>query len=381
MSELLANTVGSGVAVTFETPARATNSSDGAGPLDVGVTARDAANDGGSAVIVDANGLELSFVSALMAKMGYGREAAKATVSHLMAAERSGRDCHGLVRLKPLFDNAFGFISWKRPTPERTVGSVLTYDGAGVPGYYVASVMLEDAIEEVKRSGLCLALAQNVYPSGYLGHYGRLAAEAGMVAHIEATSPSRVTAPGHTRAFVGTNPVCRAYPIEGHTPMVLDFATSAITHGDLLVAEASGAELPEHCAVTCDGTPVRFPNDFNAAQGEGAILPFGGNQAYKAFGLALGVALQCSYGGSKPASPGGTGFGMSILLFDAQRVGESSESFRAAWVSALDADERVRIPGWNSIRRAQSWERRGLVSIDNSTWQLIRKYLPNDAAD
>lgn len=340
-------------------------------------TADDSIEDG---VIVDASGLELSFVSALMSKMGYGHEAARATVSHLIAAERAGKECHGLVRLKPLFENAFKFQSWDRPKSERTGGSILSYDGAGVPGYYVATAMLEDAIVEAKRSGMCLAVAKNVYPSGYLGHYGRLAAEAGMVAHIEATSPSRVTAPGHTHAYVGTNPMCRAYPIEGCPPMVLDLATSAITHGDLLVAEASGAALPEHCAVTREGLPVRYPGDFDAARGDGAILPFGGGQAYKAFALALGVALQCSYGGSKPAAPGGTGFGMSILLFDAGLVGQPSEPLRAHWVSSLDA-ESVRIPGWNSIRRSQEWERRGLVSINAPTWEVIRRYLPDDATD
>jgi len=328
--------------------------------------------------ILHASTTEKAFINALVNTRGYSQEAAEATVYHLIAAERAGKDCHGLIRLKPLFDDVFKFSSWSRPIPKINAVSLLTFDGSGIPGYLVASAMLEASIKVAKKTGVCLAVGKNVYPSGYLGYYGRIASEAGLVAHIESSSPSRVTAPGHVKPYVGTNPICRAYPIGGLKPVLIDLATSAITHGDLLLAEATGAALPSYSAVMGDGRPANFVHEFNPTKGDGALLPFGGLQAYKSFALALGVALQSSYGGSPPAATGGGDFGLSILLIDTNRLDISGEVRRSEWISSLSDGKHVRIPGWASIGRAQEWETRGQVPVSANTWRIIRQYLNRD---
>jgi LDH2 family malate/lactate/ureidoglycolate dehydrogenase len=326
-------------------------------------------------ILLDASMIERILAARLVSQLGFSEEAACVTVKHLIAAEQAGRDCHGLIRLKPLFDGAFDFSSRRRPVPDVISSSLVTFDGSGVPGYYVVATMLETAIELAEKSGVCFAVGRNIYPSGYLGLYGRIAAEAGFLAHIEATSPSRVTAPGGAKPYLGTNPICRAYPLENQMPVVIDLATSAITHGDLLLAQATGAELPQHTAVRKDRSPARFVQDFDPSKGEGALLPFGGAHAYKAFALAMGVALQTSYGGSPPAAAGGGAFGLSILLIDIGRLGRTHDAERAAWVSSLSENESVRIPGWNSIACARAWEARGLVPVARETWHMIRPYL------
>jgi LDH2 family malate/lactate/ureidoglycolate dehydrogenase len=110
------------------------------------------------------------------------------TIRHLIEAERAGKSCHGLVRLPNLIANTFGFSCFDRPEPLRPADSMLVFDGSGRPGLYVLATMVEDAIAVARHTGLCLALGRNLYPSGHLGGYGRRAAEAGLVAHIESTA-------------------------------------------------------------------------------------------------------------------------------------------------------------------------------------------------
>lgn len=327
-------------------------------------------------LLVDASILEECSVDALVSSGGYSSEAARETVRHLVDAERSGKSCHGLVRLPNLIANTFGFRRFDRPEPSRVADSLLMFDGAGRPGLYVLAVMMENAIEVARRTGLCLALGRNIYPSGHLGGCGRRAAEAGLVAHIESTSPSRVTAPGHGRPYVGTNPICRAFPVSNGLPVVIDLATSAITHGDLMLIEAGGGALPADVAVRRDGSVAASINELDLAREAGAILPFGQRDAYKAFALALGVALQTSYGGAAPASPGGTGFGTSVLLFDPARLDAAGEEGRMRWLATLGESEGVRIPGWTSVAAMRSFEAQGVIPVKRQLLNTLRPYLP-----
>ncbi len=65
-----------------------------------------------------------------------------------------------------------------------------------------------------------------------------------------------------------------------------------ITYGAVLKAAADGQPLPPGAAAEADGKPCTDPDAVTS--GDAGILPFGGPQAYKAFGLALAAELLCS---------------------------------------------------------------------------------------
>ena len=106
-------------------------------------------------------------------------------------------------------------------------------------------------------------VAQRCFPTGMLGHWVRRLAEGGLVGVLTATSPPRLAPPGGGPKLAGTNPLAIAIPSSDGRPVVADVSMGAVTYGDVIAGLASDEEL----------------------------VPFGGEQAHKAFALALGLQL------------------------------------------------------------------------------------------
>ncbi|MBD8872153.1 Ldh family oxidoreductase [Rhodanobacter sp. DHB23] len=88
---------------------------------------------------------------------------------------------------------------------------------------------------------------------------------------------------GHKPVF-GTNPIAFGWPRPGPTPLVFDFATSAIARGDLELHRRTGTPLPPDCGVDAAGHPSTDP----VAVASGAMRAFGG---HKGSALAMMVEL------------------------------------------------------------------------------------------
>jgi hypothetical protein len=96
-----------------------------------------------------------------------------------------------------------------------------------------------------------------------LGHYVRRLAEAGLVAAMTATSPPRLAHPDGGEPLVGTNPLAIGIPSAEGRPVVVDVSPAKATWGDVIAGRAR----------------------------EEDVVPFGGEQAHKAFALAVGLQL------------------------------------------------------------------------------------------
>jgi hypothetical protein len=104
-------------------------------------------------------------------------------------------------------------------------------------------------------------VAADAFPTGALGYWVRRLADAGLVALLTATSPARLPHPSGGGPLVGTNPIAIGLPNPEGEPLVVDVSMGRVTYGDVL----RGAATPEE------------------------LVPFGGDQAHKAFALALGL--------------------------------------------------------------------------------------------
>jgi LDH2 family malate/lactate/ureidoglycolate dehydrogenase len=113
-----------------------------------------------------------------------------------------------------------------------------------------------------------------------LGYWVRKLAEGGFVAALTATSPSRLGSPAGGPKLAGTNPLAIAIPSSDGRPVVVDVSMGAVTYGDVLTGAATQEEL----------------------------VPFGGEQAHKAFALALGLQLIVD------SLTGADGYGAVLLL-------------------------------------------------------------------
>jgi LDH2 family malate/lactate/ureidoglycolate dehydrogenase len=106
-------------------------------------------------------------------------------------------------------------------------------------------------------------VAERCFPTGMLGHWVRRLASGGLVAALTATSPARLAHPSGGPPLAGTNPLALGVPSSDGKPLVADVSMGAVTYGDVVAGLASPDEL----------------------------VPFGGEQAHKAFALAVGLEL------------------------------------------------------------------------------------------
>jgi uncharacterized oxidoreductase len=112
-----------------------------------------------------------------------------------------------------------------------------------------------------------------------------------MIAMITADSgrSAKAVAPfGGAQARLGTNPICFAIPSNLDGPLFFDMATSAAAAGKINVATARGEQVPAGWLIDKDGKPSTDPRVLK--QG-GALLPLGGAEGYKGYGLAAIVEI------------------------------------------------------------------------------------------
>jgi LDH2 family malate/lactate/ureidoglycolate dehydrogenase len=193
-------------------------------------------------------------------------------VAHFADAQRRGKTGHGFSRVGWL--ETLDLDPAARPARLLQEPGYERWDGNGAIGYLtldrIASSLLASPPERAR-----IVVAERCFPTGVLGYWVRRLAECGFVAALTATSPRRLPHPEGGPPLTGTNPLAIAVPSSDGRPLVVDVSMGAVTHGDVLEGRASPDEL----------------------------VPFGGEQAHKAFALAVGLELLVgALAGSEPGA-------------------------------------------------------------------------------
>jgi len=198
-----------------------------------------------------------------LAALGFGAPAVDALVAHFEYADAHGKVWHGLTRVAWL--ETLELDPTARPLLIESEEGFERWDGHGALGYLVLEeIVLATLADPPERARVLVA--RRCFPSGVLGYWARRLADGGLVAALTATSPRRLAAPEGGTPLTGTNPLAIAVPSSDGRPLVADVSMGAVTHGAVLAGEA----LPEQ------------------------LVPFGGEQAHKAFALAVGLELLVS---------------------------------------------------------------------------------------
>jgi len=196
-----------------------------------------------------------------LAALGFRPEDVETLAAHFLDAEARGSTGHGLSRIEWL--ETWDELSVET-RPERVIAEAgyERWDGHDGLGYLtlaaVVDAQLADPPEHVR-----VIVCTRTFPTGALGYWVRKLADAGLVALLTATSPRRLASPQGGPPLAGTNPLAIAIPSSDGRPVVSDVSMGAVTHGDVLAGLAK-------------------PDD---------LIPFGGEQAHKAFALAVGLQL------------------------------------------------------------------------------------------
>jgi LDH2 family malate/lactate/ureidoglycolate dehydrogenase len=194
--------------------------------------------------------------------LGFDEADARTLADHFLDAERRGKRGHGLSRVEWLEGRPFELDPNARPRRIAQEPGYERWDGNGALGYLTLAAIIEAQLAEPPEHAR-LVVAQRCFPTGVLGYWARRLAEGGLVVALTATSPPRLGHPEGGSKLVGTNPLAIAIPSSMGEPLVSDVSMGRVTYGEVLAGEADAEEL----------------------------VPFGGEQAHKAFALALGLQL------------------------------------------------------------------------------------------
>jgi LDH2 family malate/lactate/ureidoglycolate dehydrogenase len=129
----------------------------------------------------------------------------------------------------------------------------------------------------------------------------------------------------------------------------------AVTYGSVLKTAATGGRLGPGAALRPDGTVTRDPADVIA--GGAGIAPFGADQSYKGFALALLVEALCS------ALAGLDGYSAAVLL--ARPAADPMPGL-------LTGLEGRHVPGQGSLERLRASRAAGTVDLPDDLWAWLQ---------
>src|SRR5438128_1235849 len=126
---------------------------------------------------------------------------------------------------------------------------------------------------------------------------------------------------GHDSHGVIQIPTSIAMPSDVDGPLYLDMATSAAAAGKIALSVARNTPVPPGWIIDRDGKPTTDPSQLR--QG-GALLPVGGTEGYKGYGLSVMVEILCGLltglgFGVEPTGRHNDGCFMAVFKVDAFR--------------------------------------------------------------
>jgi uncharacterized oxidoreductase len=232
-----------------------------------------------------------SFVERLFIGSGVPADEARVVTANLVGANLRGHDSHGVLRVPQYLDflrNGLYHVGVPLEILRETPAMVATDGGWGF-GQVQAHRLLDLIIPKAKSLGIAAGTARRCGHIGRLGEYAERAVEQELIliatVNNDGSGP-RVAPPGGTAPRLGTNPLCAGIPTnEG--PVVLDFGTSVVAEGKVRVHYFNGKKpVPDGWLLDASGQPTNDPSVLYEPP-LGSILPMGGPQAYKGFGLSL----------------------------------------------------------------------------------------------
>jgi uncharacterized oxidoreductase len=328
-----------------------------------------------------------AFAAQLIQAGGASADEARLVAASLVDANLKGYDSHGVMRV-PYYVQAIK-DGEAAPGVELTIldegPSRIVAEGNWGFGQVQAMRLIERLSAKAHETGLGLGTMLHSGHIGRLGEYCEKTAADGLVSMLMVNSHGgavRVAPPGGKAPRLSTNPLAIGVP-HGDAPLVLDFSTSATAEGKVRVKKIAGQQCPDGWLIDNEGRPTTDPNTLYGNP-PGAILPMGGAQAYKGFGLGLMIEILTGAlsGGNcaKTVPYPKKGNCVFILLIDPDRFGGADhfQSEVAQLTDYIKACPRVEgvseiiLPG-DPERRLSAQRLREGVFLDDENWNALVK--------
>lgn len=325
------------------------------------------------------------FVARLFTAAGAPISDAERVAGSLVESSLRGYDSHGIALVRWYLSQIKNaeLIPGAPLIVLHETASLLAADGGLGFGQVQCGELVDRVVRKARETGLAGGTLRRSGHVGRLGEWVERAAHQGLAALIAVNDNGvirTVAPPGGTQGRISTNPIAIAVPTGGE-PLVLDISTSAVANGKLRIARVEHRPVPLGWIQDAAGNPTTDPHVM-LADPPGALLPFGGDQAFKGFGLGLVFDILTAglAGGFCPPAADGTKEWNNVLL-----VAWNPERCAGAQHFVAEADKLIAAvrgtpckPGVDHIqlpgdRSAQTRRERALsgIPVTDEVWEQL----------
>ncbi|MFO1105301.1 MAG: Ldh family oxidoreductase [Amaricoccus sp.] len=324
----------------------------------------------------------VALLEAIFVAAGTDADVAGVLARNCAGCERDGSESHGVFRMAGYVASLrSGWVDGRAvPVVEDAAASfvrVNARNGFAQPALAAGRPL---AVAKARATGAAVLAIRDSHHFSALWPDVEPFAEEGLVA-LSFVNSFAVSVPhgGRTPVF-GTNPLAFAAPVADAPPLVFDMATSAMAHGDVMLAAREGRSVPPGTGLDRDGMPATDPA---AILDGGALVPFGG---HKGSLVSMMVELLCAaltgghfstefdWSGHPGAQTPHTG--QLVLLIDPAFGGTPAFPLRAAdLVRSMRAAGVDRLPGERRRAHRTRADREG-IRLDAATLDHLRALLP-----
>ena len=316
---------------------------------------------------------------------------AGAIAENLVEANLAGHDSHGVIRTERyLMWLERGVLNFGRHAEPAVEGpSFALLDGRHGFGQTVGPEAVAVGVAKAREHGFSVIALRRAGHLGRIGALAEIACREGLISiHFVNVANSVLVAPfGGAARRMSTAPFCVGIPQQGGD-FILDFATSKVAEGKVLVARKARRPAPANSLVGPDGALSDDPDLLygppisgeveNPRSGPGALVAMGD---HKGSGLALACELLAgALTGSGTAEQGSdrSHNGMLSIYIDPDRLddGHGWSSAVAAYIDEVracppaDPDAPVMVPGDPERRRRADRLAYG-VPLDTEVWESL----------
>jgi uncharacterized oxidoreductase len=314
----------------------------------------------------------------MLVAAGSSEEDARTITEVLIFGSMRGIDSHG-VRVLPYFakEREVGPMRVVREMP-----STALLDAGNRYGPVSTKRSVEIATEKAKRTGIGACSVFNGDWITNLSYFSTMPLEQDMIGIVLARE-GPVCAPwGGTMPVTGTNPLSVAIPAGKAYPIVLDFATTVVSQGQVKSTLLQDRAIPEGWLIDRRGKSVKGYDltleEFEAFWNEkrGSLLPFG---TYKGYGINVAIdvlcgALNLTGTGARAKGQGVLSLVINVGAFNPARdfkdeVDHLIDEIKSSPVRP--GYDEVLLPGEREFRVLERRRKEGLP-VDEKSWQEIK---------
>ena len=304
---------------------------------------------------------------------------------HLVLANLKGVDTHGVWHIPGYVKaiRAGQLAPDRKPQILKQTPASALISGNWTFGHVAARFAIQTAIRKATENQIALVGLVQSHHIGRLGHFVEMAAAKEMISMIWvggfSQNDPKAMPYGGSRRLLHTNPIALGIPAGNEPPMVVDFATSAISGVKVDNAYNRGESLPPGCIVDKEGRPTTNPADFFDGGGH---IPFG---QHKGWAIMLAAEFLSrillgsdSYVDSQTSDGVLRHQGDTFLVFRAdlfqafsqfaERADQMQQRVRA--IPPAPGFREVMVPGDPEVQTQARREREG-IPIAEDIWQQI----------